>query len=146
MRGDPGNAAGNGKTTMIDGAAYWGGRQNGDRGGHPPAGPPRLTDLELAAYMDGDLADNLTAALWAAYDRRLDAHPDQRAFVERVRLVEDRLRSDLDQLLDQPIPDHLLALLDGPPPPQARTPGAGEAADAKASVEAINPAARKTFL
>lgn len=97
---------------MMDGAANRGGRQDGNRGGLPAAGLPRLTDLELSAYMDGDLDGSLTAALWAAYDRRLDAHPDQRAFVERVRLVEDHLRADLDRLLDQPVPDHLLALLD----------------------------------
>lgn len=74
--------------------------------GGPNALPP-LTEGELGMYLD----EGLDAAVRAALDRRLDANPDQRTEVERIRLAEADLVAGLDALLDDPVPDHLLALL-----------------------------------
>lgn len=68
---------------------------------------PPLTEREVAVYLDGDM----DAATGAALDRRLDANPWQRAEVERIRLAEAELVVSLDTLLDEAVPDHLLALL-----------------------------------
>lgn len=68
---------------------------------------PPLTEGELGAYLDEDL----DAATRATLDRRLDANPDQREAVERIRLAEAELLVSLDTLLDDPLPDRLLALL-----------------------------------
>lgn len=68
---------------------------------------PPLTEGELEAYLDEDLEATARAAL----DRRLDANPDQREAVERIRIAEAELLVSLDCLLDEPVPDHLLALL-----------------------------------
>ncbi|MFA7429673.1 MAG: hypothetical protein WCZ23_05930 [Rhodospirillaceae bacterium] len=69
---------------------------------------PPLTEGELAAYLDGDLEAGRRAAL----NRRLDANPVQRDEVERIRLAEAELLASLDAMLTEPVPAHLLALLD----------------------------------
>ncbi|KJS38539.1 MAG: hypothetical protein VR70_09685 [Rhodospirillaceae bacterium BRH_c57] len=72
---------------------------------------PPLTEGELGLYLD----DDLDAGQRAALDRRLDANPDQRDKVERIRAAEAELLVCLDAMLDDPVPDHLMALLDDEP-------------------------------
>lgn len=69
---------------------------------------PPLTEGELGLYLD----DDLDAGQRAALDRRLDANPNQRAEVERIRAAEAELLVCLDAMLDDPVPARLLALLD----------------------------------
>lgn len=69
---------------------------------------PPLTEGELGEYLDGEMDAGRRAAL----DGRLDANPDQRAEVERIRLAEAELMVCLDAMLDEPVPDRLLALLE----------------------------------
>lgn len=76
---------------------------------------PPLTDDEVAAYLD----ENPDAALRAALDRRLDANPRQRVMIERIHMAEEDLRAQLDAMLDEPVPGHLLALLDDSDGPSA---------------------------
>ncbi len=69
---------------------------------------PPLTEGEIGLYLD----DALDAGQRAALDRRLDANPDQRDEVERIRAAEAELLACLDAMLDDPVPARLLALLE----------------------------------
>lgn len=70
---------------------------------------------ELAAYADGELpreaAERVEAAMAdaPALQRQVDAH----------RTLRNRLKARFDPVLEQPVPDGLLALLEGQPPAQA---------------------------
>jgi hypothetical protein len=68
-------------------------------------------DPSLMAYVDGQL--NADEA--AAFERRLAAEPALQAALVRQRALTQQLRSGFDAVLEEPVPEHLLRLLQATP-------------------------------
>lgn len=71
-----------------------------------------LSEERLLAYVDGELAPAEAARLEAA----LAGHADARAFVERERGMRQRLQAAFAPVMDEPVPERLLAAARGAVP------------------------------
>ena len=75
-----------------------------------------ITDEDLSAYLDGDLAPLRRAQLEAA----LRAHPQLARRVAAYRAQEQGLRQMASSTLDEPVPERLLEVVRKPRPPARR--------------------------
>lgn len=67
----------------------------------------KITDHELQAYVDGELAPADAARVEAA----CAAEPELAARLDHERRLRDRVRGAFDGVIDEPVPDRLAALL-----------------------------------
>ena len=92
-----------------------------------------LSEERLLAYVDGELPPAEAARIEAA----LAAHAGARAFVERERGMRQRLQAAFAPVMDEPVPERLMAAARGAAPAAApATTPAPAAAPAAASAAA----------
>ena len=68
-----------------------------------------VSEADLQAYADGKLADDRHAAVSAW----LAAHPEDAERIESYRQLAAELRTSYEGVLDEPVPERLLALRAG---------------------------------
>jgi negative regulator of sigma E activity len=95
----------------------------------------KFTDQELSAYLDGELAEDEACALEAA----LQADPGLREALARLQSVDAILSDTLGGLAEEPVPDHIAALIKSDTAPEAPV-----EAPAKAPAQLVSMAAWKT--
>lgn len=76
----------------------------------------QVSDVDLHAYVDGELSESRHAEI-AAW---LEDHPDAVARVEAYQIQKQGLRRLFDPILDEPVPDALRNLASPPMPRQRR--------------------------
>jgi len=85
------------------------------------AAEPWISEAELHAYLDGELAPERVAAV----ERHLEAHPDDARRLDHYRAQDDLMRRLYGPLIHRPLPPELaaplLARASAPPPARRRS-------------------------
>lgn len=66
------------------------------------------TDAQLSAFLDGELSEREMQAV----EKAINKNPELAARLELLSIVDEQLRSAFAPVLDEPIPDSVLGLLD----------------------------------